>query len=672
MSSRKRASASAQRASTNRGANPDAARDVRVTEQPVPSLGWPPWWMPIALVVAVLASFAPLFSAQFVSWDDPQNLVENARWRSLSPDNLQWMFTTPHMGHYHPITWLTFAIDASFGNAQPQGLHVTSVVLHALSALAFFLLARRLVFSALPAWSASARDFTALLAAAFFALHPLRCESVAWLTERRDVLSGLFLVLAVLAWCRFITGGRRRSDFVWTVCAYVLAWGSKGTALVLPIVLCILDVWPLRRWTSATAWRLVREKLVLFALMAPMAAVTMWAAGPAGPTLRGLEQYGLGVRLTQAAYSFVFLPCKTLAPIGLRPIYPLPEAAPGAPALDWTEPRFLAALAAFAAISACVLLWRKRAPALATAWSTYLVFLAPVSGLFQAGPQLVAERYSYSAMQPFALLGAAGCVALAMCRQTATRVAGWLLSIGIVAALAVATRAQCAIWHDSAALWRHTLAVDPDNPHALLHAGLLRYAAAQEAGRPEERRAALDEALALFRRGSSHSRLPLLRINEALAVALQAELDPSKERELLERALALVDEAFQLVRSPTEIEPVWHWHRAGYLFRLGRPAEALPEMETFVALCPFHAQGQRTLAYVCAELKLDERREKALRRASELDPRDALSRVQLAMLLEARGQREAARRLCDEARGLTATGAPLPSAEMRWLQEHKP
>lgn len=624
------------------------------------NFGWPAPWLAAATILLAILAFQPVFGAGFVDWDDPQNFLDNARWRSFSAESLRWMFTTPHMGHFSPLTWLTFALDAATGDARPERLHVTSVVLHGLSAGAFLLLARRLFAAARPSWSARTRDLAAALAAALFAVHPLRCESVCWLTERRDVLSGLFLSLALLAWCRYAQEGERRRDLVLALVAFVLAWASKGTAIVLPVLLLIVDAWPLRRWNRASAWQLVREKLAFLALMPAMAWITLWAAKSAGATLRGLDDHGPLSRIAQASYATLFYPAKTLVPVDLRPIYSLSEG------FDPSQARFLGALAAALAISVVAIVLARRAPAFLAAWSAYLVVLAPVSGLLQAGPQLVAERYSYTAMQPFALLAAAACIGLA----ARSRAAAWSVSLGVLAALFVATRAQSAIWNDSATLWKHTLAVDPDNPHALLHAGALRYRAALEARQqPQVRRAALDEALALYRRGSALSRLPHLRMNEALALALDAETDAARRNELLGRALELSDEAFRLAREGFDIDPLWHVHRASFLFKLGRAQEALPEMEAFVALRPEDPQAQRTLAVVCAALKLDERHEQALRRASELDPADALSCVQLARLLAERGNPAESQRFVALARARRARGAPLPPAEASWLEQ---
>lgn len=636
--------------------------DARASTAPTSTtrLGWPSPWLAGATILLAILAFQPVFGAGFVDWDDPQNFLENTRWRSLSAESLRWMFTTPHMGHFAPLTWLSFALDASSGDPRPERLHVTSVVLHGLSAAAFLLLARRLFAAAQPRWSARRRDLAAALAAGLFAVHPLRCESVCWLTERRDVLSGLFVSLSLLAWCRYAQEGERRRDLGLALLAFVLAWASKGTAIVLPVLLVILDGWPLKRWSRANAWPLVREKLAFFALVPAMAWITLWAARAAGATLRSLENHGPLSRVAQASYATLFYPAKTLVPIDLRPIYSLSEG------FDPSQARFLGAIAGALAISAAALVLARRAPAFLAAWSAYLAVLAPVSGLLQAGPQLVAERYSYTAMQPFALLAAAACIGLA----ARARAAAWIVSLGVLAVLFAATRAQSAIWNDSAALWKHTLAVDPDNPHALLHAGALRYRAALDAQRqPTVRRAALDEALALYRRGSAISRLPHLRMNEALALALDAETDATRRRELLQRALDLSDEAFRLAREGFDLDPIWHVHRASFLFKLDRAEEALPEMEAFVALRPDDPQAQRTLAIVCAALKLDQRREQALRRASELDPGDALSCVQLARLFAERGNAAESQRFVALARARRARGAPLPPSEAQWLDQ---
>ena len=179
-------------------------------------------WLPVLIVALVVLAFWPAFSAGFLDWDDDRNFTDNTAYRGLSAQHLAWMATTHHMGPYQPLSWWTLGVDYTLWGMDPRGYHATNVLLHALTALAFYALALRL----LPlCWKGAnvpggrAVQLAAAAAALLFALHPLRCESVVWVTERRDVLSGVFFVLTLWAWLRFVTavpelaraGTRRRS-----------------------------------------------------------------------------------------------------------------------------------------------------------------------------------------------------------------------------------------------------------------------------------------------------------------------------------------------------------------------------------------------------------------------------------------------------------------------------
>ncbi|MBI5362897.1 MAG: hypothetical protein HZA53_06935 [Planctomycetes bacterium] len=624
---------------------------------PAPRTRWIPWLAALLLAGLVLAAFHPTLTGEFVDWDDPENLVQNPRWRGFSAEHLAWMFTTPHMGHYHPLTWLSFALDHAWFGADPRALHGSSVAWHAATAVAVFFLARRV----LAAWSAhrsgaelapgtTRLELAAFFAAGLFALHPLRVESVAWLTERRDVVSGLFAVLALSAWCRYVEHGRRARDFLLALVLAVFAWTGKGTAVVLPALFLVLDLGPYARARNERLARLLLEKLPFAVLGALAIPVTLRAAASAGTTLKGVAEHGFLERGAQAAYALVFYPLKSLAPIGLRPIYPLPQP------FDAATPAFVAAAASVIAVAVLLFAFRKRAPALAAACAAYVLALLPVSGLLQAGPQLVAERYTYLACVPFALLAGAGFAAAA--RRALVPVA--LASVVLLALLGAATARYARAWRSSETLWTHTLAVDASNPHALLHLGTLRYRAALAERDPARRAEELALALRFFEDGMRASSLAELRANTALALGFQAELDPARRAELLAQALARMDEAFALAVRVGGADSVWRIQRAGFLFKLGRADDALAELERYVRERPDDAQGWRTLARAATDTGELATSEHAWRRLAELQPADAAARVELGLALERRGASAEAARSCGEARTLARSGAALP------------
>src|SRR5438876_7135476 len=211
------------------------------------------WLMPLALALVTFAVFSPALSNNFVDWDDQINLTGNEEYRGLGTAQLKYFFTTVLLGHYIPLTWMTFGLDYVLWGMNPMGYHLTSLLVHAAGAAALYLVALRILQKATPLAGAPLR-VGAVAGTLFFVLHPLRAESVAWATERRDVLSGLFLFLTLLAYLKMsdATGRRRRWLLVGASGLYLLALASKASVMVLPAMLILLDIYPLRRFDRRT------------------------------------------------------------------------------------------------------------------------------------------------------------------------------------------------------------------------------------------------------------------------------------------------------------------------------------------------------------------------------------------------------------------------------------
>ncbi len=422
-----------------------------------------------ALVVAVtLLAFLPVLDAGFVNWDDDENFLRNPEYRGLGSRQLGWMLTAYRMGHYTPLTWLTLGLDHALWGMEARGYHLTSLLLHAAAALLFYFVALRLLRHALPPGTGETALRTGGAAAALlFAVHPLRAESVAWLSERRDVLSGGLFLAAALAYLVFVaSAGRRRAR--WYAAALALfagALASKASTLTLPVVLLLLDVYPLRRlggdagWLGPRARRVWLEKLPFAALAAVAALVAFRALAPLGNT-PSLAQLPVQVRALIGVYGLAFYLLKTAVPLDLSPLYQFPVG------ITWLH--FAIVIAGFAGAAAA---WR-RWPALAVAWGAYVVILLPVLRLVQGGPQVVADRYSYLACLGWALLAGA-----AAARPWAgARVARVVLAVSILG-LGLLTWRQAGAWHDSVTLWGHAVAVNPASRAA--HANLARAHAAE-------------------------------------------------------------------------------------------------------------------------------------------------------------------------------------------------
>jgi hypothetical protein len=423
--------------------------------------------IPVVLVVGVVVCFSPAFSGELLTWDDQANFVDNTAWQGVGWTNLKWMATAFHMGHYQPLTWLSFGIQHAVGASGAAAMHGVNVLLHALNAVLFFYLCRALLRAGFGA-GVNERQLAlaAGLAAGLFALHPLRAESVAWVTERRDVLSTAFLLGAALAYLRSAEVGqvrlRSRGWYAWCVVLLLLSCLCKAWGMSFFLVLLALDLWPLRRLfnkedttTKTRSWHVVLEKW-------PMVLIgvgTAWIASRAQLgtfATKTLEQWTATDRLVQACYGLWFYVMKSVAPTGLSPLYELPERM---------NPSRYVAVIVFAVVllGAIVWCWRK-CRAVSVGLIIYLVLISPVLGFVQSGEQLVADRYSYLATMPLALLVAAGVLVVARRTAAPDSKAGGLvaaLSVMAVVSLGLMTYSQGAVWRSSLSLWEHAAEVTP-------------------------------------------------------------------------------------------------------------------------------------------------------------------------------------------------------------------
>src|SRR5438309_986795 len=448
----------------------------RLPRKPVdraPGKGWVSWLVPLLIAVVTFAAFLPALHNQFVNWDDDKNFLENPHYRGLGWTHIRWMWRTTQLGHYIPLTWMTFGLDYLLWGMNPLGYHLTNLLLHAANAVVFFFVVLRILTRALPNPSerGEALAVSSGVAALVFAIHPLRVESVAWATERRDVLSGLFYLVAILLYLRACEGGARGRGWYWlSVAAFVGALLSKSMVVNLPVVLLILDVYPLRRlggavgWWSEPARRVYVEKIPFVLLAAAASAIALWAQLSHNTMVSVVQLSALG-RLAVSVYGVSFYLWKTVAPVNLSPLYELP------PTVNPWAPPFIVSYGVVVAITALVLALRRREPGLPAAWLAYVVVLLPVLGLFQSGPQIAADRYTYLAGLGWAILAGAGLLSCwrSSRRSKAGTPATWLLAgiaLCVVVGLGVLTWSQAKVWRDSERLWAHTLAIDPDSPLA--------------------------------------------------------------------------------------------------------------------------------------------------------------------------------------------------------------
>lgn len=592
----------------------------------------------LVIVAVTLITFSPALWGGFV-WDDEQNLRDNPHYRGLGWQQLRWMVTAIHTGHWLPLTWVTLGLDYLLWGLKPAGYHFTNILLHAANAGVFSFVARRLLAKAMPALGGLPLQVGTGVAALFFALHPLRAESVAWVTERRDVLSGLFSLLAVLAYLRAseTKGSGRRPWLAASIGSYACAVGSKSIVVTLPLVLVLLDVYPLRRlgarwrdWTAPEARRVWVEK-VPFLLLAVAGGVMALYAARAYSFLTPTSRYSLPARAAMALYSAAFYVWKTFWPVKLSPLYEAPAE------INPLDPRFLLSALAVGGITVGLVLLRARWPAGLAVWIAYVVMVAPVSGLAHFGPQIVADRYSYLSCLGWALLigAAVGWVLVASTRRVIApgfaqlalgAAAVWVAGFGLL------TWNRVQIWESTETLWGYALEMDPTCVLCHNNFGVYlgdRGRLAQAVGH-FERALALNPNHLLARQNLG---LFLLKAGqpEKASVHLQQSLreNPAnvEVRSLLGRALVQQGRAAEAL---PHLELVLRQNRADVgsltllgmaLVELGRPAEAVPHFQRAIALvddAPLPRFGLARAYLALGEAALAQKQSEILRR---LDPR---------------------------------------------------
>ncbi len=573
----------------------------------------------LLLLGLTLVFLSPLLGAGFVRYDDPVYVTENLRVQAgLTLENLRWAFTTTYFGFYYPLTWLSHMADVSLFGLDPRGHHAVSLLLHALSALLLFRFLDE-------ATRNRARSF---LAAALFALHPLHVESAAWISERKDVLSIFFLFWAFLAYLRYARRpgtGRYLAVFL----LLLASLSAKPTAVTAPILLLLLDLWPLGRlgmgegaapgpFPPVTWRRALLEKLPLLALSLLFGVVTLTAQRNLG-AVTGLMVLPLSLRLSNAVVSAASYLARAAVPSGLAVFYPFPLE--GHPAGKVVPAAVLLAL-----ITALALREARRRPFLLTGWFWYLVALGPMLGIVQAGRQAMADRYTY-----LPLVGVS--MALLWAFPAPVGVASrraWAAAALLLLLLGGLSFRQARFWRDDATLFGRALEVAPSYL-AYLNVGMARLQEGQSA-----------EAEAHLRRA--------------------LELDPTCTEAKVNLAILLLErgqaQGLDLLREAVAEAPrstAARLNLASALWRQGSLGEAEVHLRAAAAHDPESAEALRRLGAIL----LDPGRrggprpweavaflERAARISGRREPRIL---VQLAEAQQAAGKGEEARRTAQEA-----------------------
>jgi Flp pilus assembly protein TadD len=566
----------------------------------------------LALAAVTLAVYWPAHRFGFVNYDDGPYVAENPRvQQGLTPANAAWALTATEFSNWHPLTWLSYMADFELFGLNPGAYHMMNLAFHIANVLLLFGLLVRLKT---PLWPSA-------FAAALFAVHPLHVESVAWVAERKDVLSGFFWLLTLWAYAAYVERpGPAR--YAWTACAFALGLMSKPMVVTLPFALLLLDYWPLRRLAlpetqdavrkkkksapapvpAATPRSLVVEKVPLFLLAAGSCAVTFLVQRHGGNVV-SMETAPFSLRLANAAISYLRYVEKTAWPAGLTVFYPFVEAP------SWRE---TAAAAAFlAGVSFLAARSAKRLPYLTVGWFWFLGTLVPVIGLVQVGIQAMADRYTY--IPSIGLFVALAWAVEDWTKESRRRDLAWaLLTLAVVPALAVSARAQVGDWRDSTTLFEHALSVEERSFLAHLNLGNALATQGDVAG-----------AVTHFERSLQlHPAVP--ETQNSLGVALLRLGRVAEAQEHLERALSLepsLEEAHEnlgviLMRQgkraeaivhfsdAVRLKPVYqsHFNLGLALYEEGRYADAAGQFSAAVALKPDFAPAHDSLGHAYQRL----------------------------------------------------------------------
>lgn len=586
----------------------------------------------LLLIVLTTAVYWPVRHYDFVNYDDEMYVVNNRHVRAgMTGEGLRWAFTSRETGHWHPLTWISHMADGQLFSKNPAGHHWTNVLIHLVNTLLLLGLLRRM----------TGRFWRSLLVTACFALHPLNVESVAWISERKNVLSTTFWFLTLWAYLSYAAApGIRRYALLFL--AFLLGLLTKPMLVTLPFVLLLLDFWPLRRlrpfqmnkeektdvgdrtpFPGSPFSRLVLEKIPLFLLAALSAALTLGAAGSVD-TITGIEEVSLSQRLMNAVVSYADYIGLMICPHDLAVLYPYPQG--------WSPLRVGGALLLLIGVSGIALLQARRRPYWPVGWFWYLGTLVPVIGLVQVGAQAIADRYAYLPMIGLFIL-IVWAVSDASRRWPQRRILLAALSALIVAGMSLSTVRQLSFWQNSETLFRRALSVTENNhiAHSNLGAAMMR------AGRSEEAMAHYAAALRIRPLPEYHNNLGKMlaeqgRTEEAMAHYREAL------REKPAYAEALNNIGTVLGRQGKLEEALIHFNRAvalkpdyadahnnlGFALALqGKHGAAVPHYETALRFNPDHPGIYHNLGVSLMALGRREEASERFREALRLRPGDA-------------------------------------------------
>jgi protein O-mannosyl-transferase len=587
----------------------------------------------LALLILGLAAFWPVCKNDFVNYDDPLYVTKNVHVQSgLTKENVRWAFGNTESSNWHPLTWLSHMLDCQFFGLDPRAQHAVNLGFHVTNALLLLLVLQQMTGAL---WRSA-------FVAALFATHPLHVESVAWIAERKDLLSTFFGLLTIWSYLGYT---RHRSIPKYLLCLsfFVMSLMSKPMLVTLPALLLLIDFWPLKRWSlfakhkspassspNTSSKELLLEKIPFFALAVASSIVTIWAQHQGGST-ESLDALPLGARIANALLSYILYLAKMFLPVNLAVFYPYHPV----PVVEALGCGLLLAIVSWFSVAKA-----RLHPYVLFGWLWFLIMLLPVIGLIQVGAQAFADRYTYlSSIGPFIILtwGIVEFFDQIKLPRSTLAIAGTVVLLGCV----FTTQAQIARWKNSTTLFTHTLQSTSQNPVAENNLGSALFDAGNLAEAGQHFQAALklrpnypnahfnagillllqgrpDEAEAHFRAaiqnlpnyGRAHRFLGRLLVSQKryeeaethLRIALQFDPGDTEARSDLGTSLALQgknDEAqseFKAVLQQTPNSPVAHQNLGNLFATKGNSEAALSEYSQAIALDPTNTIVRESLA----------------------------------------------------------------------------
>ena len=588
------------------------------------------------LLLAVALVFGQMVRHEFVNFDDQSYVYENLHVQNgVTPQGLVWAFTNFCANNWHPLTWLSHMLDVQAYGLWAGGHHLTNVLLHATSVIVLFLVLRQM----------TGRLWPSALVAALFAIHPLHVESVAWVAERKDVLSGLFFALTLAAYLGYVRRPFSVLRYLLVVVCFALGLLSKPMLVTLPLVLLLLDYWPLGRFGATRLGalrsgllRLIVEKIPLLLLAAASCVATLMAQASAMVTL---ERLPFGYRAANALVSYVAYLGQSLWPTGLAIFYPHPQDA-----LSWWTVG--GCLLLLVSVSTVVVMGRRSRPYLLVGWLWYLGMLVPVIGLVQVGAQIRADRYMYLPLIGPSLALAWTTMEFAASSFVRRWLCGtaWLLALVSLAGL---SWQQASTWRDSETLWTHALTCTTRN--GLAHNNL---------GVTLSGRGQVDSAIAHYQQAleikpdyaEGHYNLGNAlagrgRVDSAVAhyrQALEVKPDYAEACNNLGNALAgrgQIDSAITYYRKTLEIKPDYaeaHYNLGIALAGRGQIDSAIAHYQQALEIKPDDAEVHNHLADALAGRGQVDEAIGHYQKALEIKPNYAEALYNLANALAGRGR----------------------------------